>query len=404
MRSGETGARSRAPAWLFALLATAFVLYTDDYVIAGILPELARDLDVSEGQAGQLVTAFSFTVAVTAPVAAIALVRVPRRRLFIAGLLVFVVANLAAAATPSFAVLMGLRVVAAGAAASMTPAIFAFAAQNAPPGRTGRYLAVVSLGVTGSIAAGVPLGTWIGGVAGWRGTFLAMAAGGLVVLAGVLATLPRGGPGVDPPRLGEQLRTLARPQISLGLLANGALMSGSMMLLTYLAPFLSEATTTGVDGRALAFGLAGVAGLFGIWLGGLATDRWGPDPTLMVGIGVFLLTMVALWALWLARPAPFPLVLVVSSIWAGMAFWNSPAIQARLHALAGPLAPQALALNTSSTYLGVAGAGAVGGVTLSSAGAGVLPLVAAVFGLVAMVLLVAASRTGAPDVSQDVAG
>lgn len=73
---------TRRPPWLWALLATAFVLYTDDYVIAGLLPELAHDLQVTEGDAGQLVTAFSLTVAVAAPVAAVLLARTPRRALF----------------------------------------------------------------------------------------------------------------------------------------------------------------------------------------------------------------------------------------------------------------------------------------------------------------------------------
>lgn len=77
----------RMSAWLFTLLAAAFVLYTDDYVIAGILPELAADLGVAEGQAGQLVTVFSLTVAIAAPVAAVVLAAVPRRRLFTTALL-----------------------------------------------------------------------------------------------------------------------------------------------------------------------------------------------------------------------------------------------------------------------------------------------------------------------------
>ena len=77
------------PPWLIVLLAVSFVLYTDDYVIAGILPEIATDLGVTEGQAGQLVTAFSATVAVAAPVVAVALARVPPRRLFLVALIIF---------------------------------------------------------------------------------------------------------------------------------------------------------------------------------------------------------------------------------------------------------------------------------------------------------------------------
>lgn len=385
------------PAWLFTLLAVAFVLYTDDYVIAGILPELAADLGITEGQAGQLVTVFSLTVALAAPVAAVVLAEVPRRRLFTTALLVFIAANVAAAATDSFAVLTVLRVAAASAAAAMTPALFAFTARHAPPKKVGSYIAIVSLGVTGSIAAGVPLGTWIGGILGWRATFVTMATAGALVLILVLSTLPRSEGTDDTPRLAEQFRILQQAPISLGLLANCLLMTGSMMMLTYLAPYLAETTTAGIEERALAFSLSGIAGIAGIWLGGIATDRLGAERTLLIGVGTIIATMIVLWALWAARPAPLPLVLVVATLWGGMAFWNSPAIQARLHHLAGPVSGQALALNTSGTYLGVSIGAAVGGSILSAGEVGVLPLTAAGFATSALLLLtLARSATRVP--------
>jgi hypothetical protein len=145
--------------------------------------------------------------------------------------------------------LMLLRVAAALAAASTTPALFAFAAAHAPAEKVGRFIAVVSLGVTGSIAAGVPLGTWIGGAFGWRATFAAMAVAGALVLVFVLARRcpePRGQD--ETPALREQVRTLRRLPISLGLLANCVLMTGSMMMLTYLAPYLASTTTAGRGG------------------------------------------------------------------------------------------------------------------------------------------------------------
>lgn len=384
------------PVWLFALLGAAFVFYTDDYVIAGILPELARDLGVSEAAAGQLVTVFSVTVAVGAPAAAVALARQPRRWLFAAALVVFCAANLGAALAPSFAVLMVLRVVAALSAAAATPALFAFAARHAPPERTGRFLAVVSLGVTGSIAAGVPVGTWIGGLWGWRATFLAMALAGVLALVALLAALPREQGPEEAPATREQLRILRQPAVVWGLLANCTLMTGSMMMLTYLAPYLAETAGAGVQGRAVAFGLSGAAGIAGIWLGGMATDRWGADRSLTLGIGTIVATMLALWLLWSLRPAALPVVLVVTTLWGAMAFFNAPVIQARLHELAGPVSGQALALNTSGTYLGVAGGAAIGGVVISAAGPGALPPVAAAWALVAWGLVELARRSRRP--------
>lgn len=376
-----------------ALLLAAFVLYTDDYVIAGILPEIAAGTGTSEGTAGQLVTAFSLTVALSAPVAAVALARVPRRLLAAAAMSAFVLANAAAALTDSFALLVGLRVVAGAAAGSLTPALFALTAQLAPPDKVGRHLAVVSLGITGSIAAGVPLGTWIGGYLGWNATFATMAIAGGVVFTLLLAVLPAGMGTERPPRLRGQLRVLRAPAITLGLLSNAVLMTGTMLLLTYFAAYLGDTADVGLDGRATAFGLAGLAGTCGLWLGGVSTDRWGADRTLAAGIGAVVVTMVVLALLWTTRPAPFGVVLVVTTAWGALAFWGTPAMQARLHALSGPVAPQALALNTSGAYLGVATGGAIGGVALTTLGPGGLPVVAAACGVVALVLIRRAART-----------
>lgn len=375
------------PAWLFALLAATFVYYTDDYVIAGILPELAADLRIQEGQAGQLVTAFSLTVAVAAPIAAVVTARLSRHKLFTAAMLIFISANLTASISSSFALLLALRIVAALSAAAATPALFAFVANHAPEAKLGKYLAIVSLGVTGAIAAGVPVGAWIGGALGWRATFLVIAVAGIIALVSLLFTLPRSAEQQLPVALPEQLRILRRPPIFFGLLANCLLMTGSMMMLTYLAPYLEISTTADLHARALAFSLSGIAGIIGIWLGGIATDSLGADRTLLIGIGALIVSMLALWGFWAIRPVPLVLVLAVVTFWGGLAFWNSPAIQVRLYQLAGPVTEHALALNTSGTYLGVAIGAAIGGQLLTLVGMGVLPLVAGAFATGALLCL-----------------
>ena len=113
----------------------------------------------------------------------------------------------------------------------------------------------------------------------------------------------------------------------------------------------------------------------------------GAGHPLSIGIGGIVSSMVALWFLWLGRPAPVSVVVFVVTAWGGLVFWNSPAIQARLYVLAGAVAPQALALNTSWTYLGVSIGAAVGGFTLAVNGVGALPLVAAGCGLIALTLM-----------------
>lgn len=372
--------------WLSSLFFVSLVLFTDDYVIAGILPELARDLAVSNGMAGQLVTVFSLTVAIAAPVLAVLLASFDRKRLILVALLVFACANLVAAFATSFNLLMAMRVVAALCAAATTPSLFAAAATMAPDRKAGRYVAVISLGVTGSIAFGVPLGTWIGAAAGWRWTFGVMTMGGAFAAIAIWIALPR-------PALQQVsgLKALLVPLMSqpllFGFLANFLNMAASMLLLTYLAPFLLGLGDVGPDQRGMVFATSGFAGMAGVWLGGLATDRWGALRALTVGMSVFVFAMAGLTILWTLRPVPLPYLLVLVTLWAGSAFWNSPAIAARIMAIADGAAQQAMALNTSFTYLGVALGGVLGGIALDTVGVAFLAPTSLAIGILALNVL-----------------
>ncbi|MGW9479394.1 MFS transporter [Saccharomonospora azurea] len=388
------------PVWLLVLGVGALVFYTDDYVIAGVIPEIAADLAVSEAVAGQLVTAFSLTVAIASPVIAIGAARIRGRALLGTAAAVFTLANALAAGAPDYPTLVALRVLAALAAAAATPMLFGTAAALAPAERVGRYVAVVAFGVTGAIAVGVPVGTWIGGAFGWRTTFAFMAVAGLVFGVAARFVLPPGTGVREALPVRQQLAILVRPAVSLGLAANLVLMLGSMMVLTYLAPYVDALADAGPGQRGVLFAVSGAAGMLGIWAGGVATDRWGPDRALIAGVAAFVAAMAALLALWPWRPVPVVLLVPVVAVWGGAAFWNSPAVQARLHLLAGPVATQALALNTAGTYLGVAAGGAIGGAVLGAGGLAQLPVVAAAAGIVALGLFVAARRAASSSKSR----
>ncbi|WP_225878602.1 MFS transporter [Spongiactinospora rosea] len=271
------------PAWLLALLLTTFAFATDDYAIAGVLPAISAGLGVSEAAGGQLVTVFSLVFALAAPVASVVTATWPRRRLLTWALALFVAANWAAAFTTSYALLMGLRVLAALAAASVVPAVYAIAAALAPEGRQGHYLALVMGGLTGSLALGVPLGTWVGGMFGWRATFWLGGLLRLAALAAIRGVLPETPPALAMP-IRERLAPLARPQVLLGLLAIVATVLGSMMMMTYLAPFLRDLAGAGPAELGWVFLLAGLAGFAGGQLGGRAGGRWGPDRALLTGV------------------------------------------------------------------------------------------------------------------------
>ncbi|WP_308125695.1 MFS transporter [Nonomuraea ceibae] len=473
----------RAPGWLLALTFTAFAFATDDYVIAGVLPAISGGLGVSEAAGGQLVTAFSLAFALTAPVASVVTASWPRRRLITGALLLFVAANWASALVSSYPVLMGLRVLAAVAAAAVVPAAYAIAASLAPEGHQGRYLALVMGGLTGSLVLGVPIGTWVGGAFGWQATFVLGGLLGLAALVAVHRTLPdvrdlvpaethpttepepktptgtatgsvpgdatavgygtvrdpaasrsasasasapasggasasdspsgsaalasagvrdSGSGGADAPAgvrdsgggVWWRVRPLGRPRVLLGLLGMVAIVTGSMMLLTYLAPFLRDLAGAGPRELGWVFALAGVAGLAGGMLGGRAADRWGPDRALLAGIGGFTAVMAVFVGSWFLRPVALLWLLPVLLVWAGVSWWIPPPAQTRLLALAGTAGPQALALNSSAVYVGVSAGGALGGLVLETYGSGVLPVVAAVVELAALALFWAAARLG----------
>ncbi|MGO3363451.1 MAG: MFS transporter [Corynebacterium sp.] len=387
----------KAP-WLPALLFAALVLYTDDYVIAGVLPDIAADLDVSEAQAGQLVTVFSLTVAVSAPVAAVGLMHVRRSTLFTVTLCIFALANLGAALTSSYWVLMGLRTVAALCAGASTPAIFSWTAQQAPPEKIGRYISVVAMGVTGAIAVGVPVGTTISQVWSWRGSFIVLASCAVLAVGAIRLTMLTDTRGAEEIPVSRQLRALTSPPVALTLGVNVVAMSGSMMAFTYLAPFLAGAVP-GHDLRTVAFAVSGAGGIVGVWLGGVLTDRIGPVRTMVLALSTLGLGAAGSWAFWTQAPlhsgAAVVSLVALGAVQALGAFAMSPALTARLSTTAGDGADAAIALNTSGTYLGVTVAGAVGGLVLASSGAGAVVGVATVIVFVAAGLFSLSARTPA---------
>ncbi|MEO3765258.1 MFS transporter [Streptomyces sp. B5E4] len=383
--------RRSLPGWLIALTLTTFTFSTDDYLVAGVLPGIAEGLDVSEAAVGQLVTVFSLVLALAAPVASVLTATWPRRPLFTVALAVFAAANFAMPLVASFPVLMALRVVAALAAAIVVPGALGAAAALAPPERQGRYMGTVFAGLTTSLLLGVPLGTWVGAVAGWQGAFVLGGLLGVASLAALYATLPEP-PRGEPLRLADRLTPLARPALLVGLAATAVAVLGNLMVVTYLAVYLRDLAGVGPTGLGVVFVLAGIAGIVGSQLGGPAADRWGAERALLMGCGAFALVMAGLVACWPLRPAPLVLVVPLLLLWSAAAWWIPPAASARLLRLAGPAGAQALALNSSAVYLGVAAGGAVGGILLDAYGSGALPVGAAAAQLVALALFGLASR------------
>ncbi|WP_184569005.1 MFS transporter [Streptomyces zagrosensis] len=384
---------ARNSGWLVALLLTTFVIGTDDFIIAGILPAISADLEVSEGAAGQLVTVFSLTYAIACPILAVATRRVPRKALIVGGLAVFAVVNFGTALAPSFGMLMVLRVVAALVAATLSPAAFAVAGRLASPERTGRAIGTVAAGLTVSLVVGVPFGSWLSGVAGWRATFIAVGAFTCLAIAVTALTMPRI-PHTQVVGVAERLRLLRRPPVLLCVLGTMLAACGGLMPYIYMAPITHDLTGVGGQHVGVFIAIVGVSGAVGTVLGGRLTDRWGVDRTLLAAFGgVVAAALVLLVVGGIGQGAvPVWLVGTVLVLWGVPGWGNNPPMNARAMQLGGDAATEAVALNTSGLYAGIALAGAIGGgVVNARGGIGVL-MVACVAGLITIAVMALSVR------------
>jgi DHA1 family chloramphenicol resistance protein-like MFS transporter len=276
------------PVPLYLLAVAVFAMGTSEFMLAGLLPDIAADLEVSVASAGVLTSAFAVGMVVGAPLVAAFARGWPERRCLLGFLLVFAAAHVVGAVTTGFAVLVGTRVVAALAYAGFL-AVALTAAVAMAPERKGRALAVLLAGTTAATVAGVPGGSLLGAVFGWRAAFWAVAAvcvpAALGVVAGVRSTRRRGNPG-----LRAELAPLGRAGLLVAMLLGALVNAGTFAGFTFLAPVVTGPAGLGELWVPVAMVLFGAGSFLGVALAGrLSDDR----PWRVVAAGGPLL--VAAW-------------------------------------------------------------------------------------------------------------
>lgn len=376
----------------YLLALGAFAVGTSGYIVSGVLPAVSRELDVSVATAGQLGTAFAIAYAVASPLVAVATGRWERRRLLVAALLVSTLGNALAVLAPSYELLLGTRVLAALGAAGYMPAAAAIATVLNPPERRGRALAMVFGGLTFALVLGVPAGNLLSGPLGYHGVFALVAAVSLVGAVAVRWGVPTV---AAPPEVGlrERFAVAGDRQVRLVLGMTVLACLSAMAAFTYVAPFLSAAADvhgTAVSLLLLGYGLGATVGNS---LGGRAVDRYGSRTPLLVAFGfaIVLMATLPLTATTAVSAA------VVMFAW-GMFTWSiNPPVQHWLIELSPSNSGLLLSLNASAIYLGVGLSGVFGGLVINVAGILVLPPIAAVVAVGALVLLVLASRRPVRD-------
>jgi MFS transporter, DHA1 family, inner membrane transport protein len=345
---------------LLILALGMFALGTDSFVVAGVLPEISQSFGVSIGAAGQLTTVYAIAYALLSPTAAAVFAHVERKKLMLSGLGIFILANLATAWAPSFAFALAARALAGLGAAIYAPTATGSGASIMPPEKRGFALSIVIAGLTFSTALGSPIGTLIGGLADWRWTMVFVSAISVVTALGIAVSL-RDIPTPPSISLKQRLAPFADHRIGLTLLTTFLIQAGNFALYTYFAVIFARAT----HGDTLILGLLlvvwGSSGTIMNLVGGRLLDTIGTRKVL-AGL-LFALIGVTATLSWTSAALATAIVAVVIH---GATSWGQLAAQQhRLVSIMPKAGPIVLGLNTSATYLGVASAGVVGGVSLT---------------------------------------
>jgi MFS transporter, DHA1 family, inner membrane transport protein len=339
---------------ILVLSVGSFAVGTGTFVVTGVLTDIAEDLSVSVANAGLLVTVFAVTFAVGSPILVSSASGVGRRRLLVGALILFTLANVAAALAPSFSVLLGARVVAACGAAIFTPVASAVAASLAPPELRGRALSVRTMGVNIAWLVGVPLGTVVGGYYGWRTSFVLVAALAMVAALGVRSLLPA----VEASARGgflSNLTVVKRGAVVAGLGLTVLALMASFVVLTYVRPMLENLTHFDTEGVGLMLAVFGLASIPGTLLGGYVADRWGYRVSTIAVLAVLSMSLFSFSLLSTAQAGSVLAVLGTGAAlvaWSVAAFAFLPLQQYSLIEVAPEGQNTVLALNASAIQAG----------------------------------------------------
>lgn len=365
------------PLALWALTISAFAVGTTEFVIVGLLPTIATDLGVSLPSAGLLVSLYALGVTIGAPVLTALAGRMPRKRLLLALLVLFIAGNAFAAVAPGYGSLIAARFVTGLAHGVFFAIASTIATDLVSRDKESSAIALVFLGLTVALVTGVPLGTWIGQTWGWQSTFLGVVALGVIGLVASAVLVPSTLRQGAAPGLRAQARVLTSPRLLLVYLITAVGYGGNFIAFTYLAPMLTDVTGLSTGAVSLVILLYGASVAVGNILGGRLADRMGAVPAL---VAIFAGLSVVLLVLGLVLTSPLATVAVIA-IWGGFAFANVPPLQVYTVQIAREVAPDAVdvasGLNIGAFNLGIALGAWAGGQIVEGLGLGAAPYLGA---------------------------
>lgn len=355
----STASRTRMPLAVYILGLSVFALGTSEFMLSGLLPPIADDMDVSIPRAGLLISAFAIGMVIGAPLLAVATLRLPRRTTLIALISVFGLGQVAGALAPTYEVLFVSRVVSAFACAGFWAVGAAVAIAMVPVNARARAMAVMIGGLSIANVLGVPLGAFLGENLGWRSAFWAVGAASAVALVGVSTLIPRIPLPEEKPQLRREVAIYRDRQVWLSIVITALAAGGVFCAFSYLAPLLTDVAGLDSGWVPTVLGLFGVGALVGTTIGGRVADAhlFG---VLLSGIAASTVFLAAL-ALFGANQAA---VIVLSFLLGVSAFYTAPALNARMFNVAGAAPTLAGATTTAAFNLGNTGGPWLGGTVI----------------------------------------
>jgi MFS transporter, DHA1 family, inner membrane transport protein len=382
--------KSKMPLQVWILTLSAFAIGTAEFVIAGVLPQVAASLGITEGQAGNLITAYALAIVVGGPILTLWLARFEKRSVLIGLMALFIAGNLIGAVTTNYTLLLISRVI-AGLTQGPFYGIGAVVATKIVSDKlAGQAVGQMFAGLTLANVLGVPLGTWIGNALGWNMTFLVISLLGLIAALAIAVFVPAQGQDGSAPDIRGQL-TAFRDRNLLASLAITALgWVGFMTFYGYIAPLAERVAGFSAADLTWVLVVVGIGLVIGNTLGGLTADA-----NLRLSLILWPAAMIAsLIVAGLVAPFKWPF-LAAAFVFGIASFANVPPMQMRVMKY-GKAAPElAATANISAFNIANALGGLIGGAVVDSLfGASAIPFAAAIVPAVALLFVLSQERGG----------
>lgn len=374
------------PLALLALTLSAFAIGTTEFVIVGLIPTMANDLQVSLPSAGLLVSLYALGVAIGAPVLTALTGKWNRKSVLLGVMSLFVIGNLLAWQAPGYPTLVVARILTGLAHGVFFSIGSTIATGLVPKEKAASAIAIMFTGLTVALVTGVPLGTYIGQQFGWQSTFLIVALLGLIALLGSMLLVPRNLPQPPATKMVAQLKVLTQPRLLLVYAITALGYGGTFTAFTFLAPILEQVSGFSTHMISLIMLVYGGSVAIGNLWGGKLADKMGPIKALTL-----IFTGLAAILLVFNITAFNPLAAVTTIlIWGAFAFGNVPGLQVYVVKLAERYTPDAVdvasGLNIAAFNVGIALGAWGGGMIVAKAGLMHTPWVGALVVLVALLL------------------